>query len=179
MRSLELTQSTNNPTPPFSCSLSGYQAVSQGRSIECSYRQTAFKTASNREQLNQGIGQNGRRILLRNRATSAIVRIFFFLSADILFGKADDYQPTSTRPPPRAYYQSTTRTSRTAHVIDVEGPERSLSPSPTRVVVVHEKRRRRQPEPIGCWAWFCASCCCCWVCCDCLNETCCPIREYD
>ncbi|KAK4173875.1 hypothetical protein QBC36DRAFT_193653 [Triangularia setosa] len=87
-------------------------------------------------------------------------------------------RPQYTRPPPRAYYQSTSRTSR-AHIIEVEGPARTPSPSPTRVIVVKEKRRRREPEPISCWAWFCASCCCCWVCCDCLNETCCPIREYD
>ncbi|KAK4167150.1 hypothetical protein QBC43DRAFT_331897 [Cladorrhinum sp. PSN259] len=103
-----------------------------------------------------------------------------------------------TRPPPRAYYASTPRQDRM--VVEVTAPpsahyeldryESHRSPSPTRVVVVekhshstHHKRRPRRPyeEPeLGCWAAFCASCCCCCICCgECLDDTCCPIREYD
>ncbi|KAK3989924.1 hypothetical protein QBC44DRAFT_76602 [Cladorrhinum sp. PSN332] len=89
-----------------------------------------------------------------------------------------------TRPPPRAYYSSASRSDRM--VVEVAGPryERSPSPTPTRVVVIekHHKRPRRpyeEPE-LGCWAAFCASCCCCCVCCaECLDDTCCPYRSYD
>ena len=113
-------------------------------------------------------------LLLRAGATATIpVCSLLFLHHGLLADTAG--MASDPRPPPRAHQASR---GRRGLIIEVEGP-RSVSPSPTRVIVV-EKRRQR--EPVGFWPWFCGSFCCCLICFDCVDDCCagcCPASGYD
>ncbi len=94
---------------------------------------------------------------------------------------ADATRTTSEpQPPPRAH--PAPRSGRELIIIEGDRP-RSVSPSPTRIIVV-EKRRRS--EPVRFWPWFCGTFCCCLICFDCADDCCvgccggcCPEAGYD